>query len=166
MFMKKAVDDHGLQTRLVSIDPHPRAEIDGLCDEVRREALEDTDLTVFEGLAAGDILFVDGSHRVFMNSDVCVIFLEVLPKLAPGVLIYIDDIYLPYDYPIEWCSRYYSEQYLLAVLLLAETDRYDVVLPCTFIERDSSLQQILQPLWSGTIADGFAPGNGFWLKTH
>lgn len=164
-FMRKAIQDNGLRTRIISIDPRPRADIDQLCDEMRRGPLEQTDLTVFANLVAGDILFVDGSHRTFMNSDVSVVFLDVLPKLPPGVLIYIDDVYLPFDYPPEWISRYYSEQYLLAALLLAEGERFEVFLPCTFIEQDPELQRILDPLWK-PIAGAAVPGHGFWLVTR
>jgi hypothetical protein len=161
-FLRRAVRDQGLRTRVVSIDPHPRAEIDRLCDEIHRQGLEEMDLEPFRALAAGDILFVDGSHRVFMNSDVTVLFLDVLPSLPGGVLVYIDDIYLPYDYPPDWIERYYSEQYLLAVLLLADPDRYEIVLPSTFIERDPELRTLVDPL--RPIASG--PGNGFWLRTR
>jgi hypothetical protein len=160
------VDDHGLKTRIISIDPRPRAEIDALCHEVRREPLEDTDLEVFGRLGAGDILFVDGSHRVFMNSDVAAVFLDVLPRLPSGVLVYIDDIYLPLDYPPDWIPRYYSEQYLLATLLLAGSPRYEVVLPCHFVVNDPDLRRVLDPLWgAGPLAEAAAcGGNGFWLR--
>jgi len=164
-FMRRAVRDHGLRTRIISIDPHPRAEIDNLCDQVRRESLQDTDLSVFGELTPGDIVLMDGSHRVFMNSDVSVFFLDVLPRLKPGVLVYIDDIYLPSDYPPEWVSRLYSEQYLLAVLLLSEVRRYEILLPAAFIGDDPTLMEILAPLWkTGPIADAARPGNGFWLR--
>jgi hypothetical protein len=164
-FARRAIQDHRLRTHVVSIDPHPRAEIDGLCDEVRREGLEKTDLAIFERLEAGDIVFMDGSHRVFMNSDVSVFFLEVLPNLRPGVLVYIDDIWLPFDYPPEWVLRYYSEQYMLAVLLLAEARRYEVILPSTLVGQDAELMAILDPVWkSGPLAEAAGPGNGFWLR--
>jgi len=166
-FMRRAIDDHGLRTRIISIDPHPRAEIDRLCEEVRRQPLEDTDLTIFEELGEGDILLMDGSHRAFMNSDVTVFFLEVLPRLKRGVLVYIDDVYLPFDYPPEWIPRFYSEHYLLAVLLLADSVRYNIVLPCTFIGSEPSLMQVLDPLWrDGPLAEAGGPGNGFWLSVR
>jgi hypothetical protein len=165
-FVRKAVQDHGLRTRIVSIDPHPRAEIDLLCDEVRRELLEETDLAAFSALEAGDVLFVDGSHRVFMNSDVSVVFLDILPMLPSGILIYIDDIYLPYDYPHSWTSRYYSEQYMLAVLLLNDPGRYRVLLPGTFVEHDPDLIKILDSLWEESLAEARNPGHGFWLATR
>jgi predicted O-methyltransferase YrrM len=165
-FVRRAIDDHHLQTRIVSIDPNPTVEIDALCDEVRREPLEDTDLAVFDTLAPGDILFVDGSHRVFMNSDVVVCFLEVLPRLKQGVLVYVDDVFWPQDYPPDWIPRYYSEQYMLAVLLLAESSRYETVLPCAFAVKDPELSAVMDPLWDGPLAAVGGRGNGFWLRVR
>ena len=43
-FARRAIEDHGLRTRIVSIDPEPWAEIDGLCDEVLRAPAEEVDL--------------------------------------------------------------------------------------------------------------------------
>jgi hypothetical protein len=45
---------------------------------------------------------VDATHMAHMNSDVVVLFTEVSPRLAPGVLIAMDDVFLPWDYPAEW----------------------------------------------------------------
>ena len=39
-FARKAIATHGRRTRVVSIDPSPRAEIDILCDEVIRSPLK------------------------------------------------------------------------------------------------------------------------------
>lgn len=41
---------------------------------MRRVPLEECDISVFDEMEAGDILFFDGSHRVFQNSDVVVFF--------------------------------------------------------------------------------------------
>src|SRR4029077_2329278 len=117
--VRRAIKDRSLQTKIVSIDPHPRSEVDRLCDEVVRQPLEKCDLKIFDPLQAGDILFMDGSHRALMNSDVTVLFLEILPRLRSGVLVHLHDIFLPVDYPPYWeleyyPHRYWSEQYLLA----------------------------------------------------
>lgn len=166
-FVRKAIRDRHLQTRIISIDPYPAPDTHRVCDELVRAPLEETDLAVFDTLASDDILLVDGSHRVFMNSDVTVTFLEVLPRLKPGVLVYIDDIFLPLDYPPEWIPRYFSEQYLLAVLLLAGTKRYEVVLPCCFVAYDPELTKILEPLFrEGPLAGRKAWGKGFWLRVR
>jgi len=138
-FARRAICDGNLRTQITSIDPHPRAEIDSLCDRVIRGGLEDTDLRILYDLKAGDIVFLDGSHRVLMNSDVTVFWLEVLPRLQPGVMVHIHDVYLPYDYPPEWAGRWYSEQYMLATQMLFGGGSLEVVLPNAFISRDRDL---------------------------
>lgn len=85
-FVRRAIEDGGVSTRIVSIDPHPRAEIDALCDIVVRSPIEDLSQSKVAGYLIGHILFIDNSHRSFPNSDVTVVFTELLPELSPGVL--------------------------------------------------------------------------------
>jgi hypothetical protein len=160
---RRCIRDQGLATTITSIDPHPRAEIDALCDTAIRQPLEDADLGVFERLEPGDVLFFDGSHHAFMCSDVVVLWLDILPRLAPGVLVHIHDIFLPYDYPPDWANRYYTEQYLLAVALLAPAQAFDVLLPAQFVARDGALAKL--------VADELGPratttAQSFWLETR
>jgi Methyltransferase domain len=165
-FVRRAIEDHGLRTRLVSIDPQPRAEIDALCDEVIRSPAEEVDVTVYDRLDAGDVLFVDNSHRCLQNSDATVMFLEVLPRLRPGVLVEFHDIMLPDDYPPEWAARFYSEQYLLAAFLLGG-DRLGVELPNHFVARDPELGAVLAPLWCDPAIAGLDTyGASFWIRTR
>ena len=147
MFARRAIRDHGLPTRIVSIDPHPRTEIEALCDQSIRSPMEDVDTHVFDQLGAGDILFIDNSHRSFQNSDVTAFFLEVLPRLRPGVIVHIHDIFLPVDYPPAWADRHYSEQYLLACWLLANPKRFELMLSNAFVSIDSELSGQVAPLW-------------------
>ncbi|MCS6817698.1 MAG: class I SAM-dependent methyltransferase [Blastocatellia bacterium] len=146
-FARRAIRDGGLATRIIAIDPHPRIAVAALCDVLIRERLEDLDPRLFDELESDDILFIDGSHRCFMNSDVTVVFLDVLPRLRRGVIVQFHDIFLPYDYPPNWGKRYYSEQYLLAVWLLARDPGIEVLLPNAFISRDPELSRVLDPLW-------------------
>ncbi len=77
-------------TRIISIDPFPRTEIDELCDEVIRKPLEECDLSLFDQLSDNDILFFDGSHRVLQNSDTEVFFFDILPRLKRmSIFIYM-----------------------------------------------------------------------------
>jgi len=165
-FVKRAISDHGLDTTIVSIDPHPRAEVDTLCDEIIRLPVEDADLGVFDRLVPGDMLFIDNSHRAFQNSDATVMLTEVVPSLPAGVLVGIHDIFLPDDYPPQWADRYYSEQYLLAAWLLGGGGGAEIVLPAHYIRRFPDLDAICDPVWSAPeLAEVQRHGGAFWLHT-
>ena len=138
-FARYAIRTLGLATKITSIDPAPRQDIDRICDRVIRTPLESCDLAIFDELGAGDILFVDGSHRAFSNSDVTVIFFEVLPRVKSGVMVHLHDIFIPDDYPAFWNHRLYNEQYILAAMLLCGNPPFRVVAPIAFIGRDESL---------------------------
>jgi hypothetical protein len=163
-FVRRAISDHRLPTHITSIDPHPRAAVDKLCDTVVRVPLEDSDPGLFADLEPGDIVFLDGSHRVLMGSDVTVFFFEILPRLRPGVLVHIHDIYLPRDYPPQWRWRHYSEQYLLAAFLLADPQRFDIELPAAYIEDDAALGSIVAPFWDRIGVPVGHPAASFWLR--
>jgi hypothetical protein len=164
-FAARARRDGQLNTQIVSIDPEPRVEVDDLCDRVLRAPLEATDISVFRELSEGDVLFFDGSHRTFMNSDATVFFLEVLSELAGGVLVGVHDIFLPYDYPQEFADRYYSEQYLLAAHLIAGNPLLEPVLPTFYASREPELRSLTGALWSDRRLEGVEPGgSAFWLR--
>jgi hypothetical protein len=165
MVARKSINENSLSSKIISIDPHPRAQIDRISDEVIRKKIEDTnDFSAIFNLKENDILFIDNSHRCLPNSDVTVCFLELLPYLKKGVLIHIHDIYLPYDYSQFMCDRFYSEQYLLAVLLL-NTDKYEVILPNYFIYEDDQLNKILNPVWNAPgLKNVERHGGSFWLR--
>jgi hypothetical protein len=163
-FARRATQLYSPNTRIVSIDPEPRVEIDAICDEVIRKPVESVDMDVFNRLESGDFLFVDNSHRCLMNSDVTVIFLDILPRLKSGVFIHFHDIFLPWDYPQEWVERYYSEQYLLACWLLAGL-KLHVELPNLFIVNDPELSSLLEPIWPHIGATERA-GCSFWCSVH
>ena len=120
----KAKMEQQLNTEIISIDPMPRAEIDSLANKVIREPFENIDFNILNELNENDILFVDNSHRILPNSDSMVFYLEILPRLKKGVIVHIHDIYLPYDYPQFMCDRFYSEQYGLAMYILANPKKY------------------------------------------
>lgn len=163
LFVKAALLEAGRATRIVSVDPAPRADCDAICDEIIREKVEDIDLAVFDRLEAGDVLFIDNSHRSFMNSDVTVCMTEIIPKLKSGVLVGIHDIFLPFDYPAHWDDRGYNEQYLLACFLLANPDYFDIRFANHWIYREGLHREPLADIWSvlGDRVRDRAP-SAFW----
>ena len=164
MIVHQAIKDHSLTTKIVSLDPNPRAAIDEISHQVIRSGLEEIDLKVFDELQAGDVLFIDNSHRILPNSDSTVFFLEVLPRLEKGVVVHIHDIYLPYDYPQFMCDRSYSEQYGLAIALLSNPSKYEILLPNYYISEDKELATLISPLWGhGSTKDVERHGGSFWF---
>jgi predicted O-methyltransferase YrrM len=166
-FTHRAVVDANLDTRIVSIDPEPRASIDAICANVIRDGLETCDLAIFDDLVANDIVFFDGSHRSFMNSDVTVFFIDILPRLKPGVVVHIHDIMLPYDYPDSFKHWYWNEQYLLAVYLMGNAHRLIPLGPTAFICRDQEFAaKLAEPMLDlGPYNDSWRGGGAMWF-TH
>ncbi len=164
-FARQAVTDHDLPTEITSIDPCPRADVDAACDHVIRKRLEDAPLDVFDQLGPGDVLFVDSSHRALMNSDVTVVFLDILPRLQPGVIVHFHDVWLPYDYPDRWKHWYFNEQYLLAAVLLTAPSRFEILLPNMYISIRPGLSTTLTGLWRELgLADCPAHGGSLWMR--
>ncbi|MDP2730264.1 MAG: class I SAM-dependent methyltransferase [Dehalococcoidales bacterium] len=113
----------GRETRLFTIDPYPGDIVargfPGLTS-LTREKAENIDLAFLLQLNEGDILFIDSSHVARIGSDVNYLFPEVLPRLKPGVIVHVHDIFLPREYPREWVlglRRSWNEQYLLQAFL-------------------------------------------------
>ena len=116
-FLARAVADGGISTAITCIDPGPRARLDGLAVRHVPKLLAEADPALFAALGPGDVLFVDSSHVAVPGTDVDRLFLDVLPRLAPGVLVHVHDIFLPDAYPEDWAWRGYNEQLLVGALL-------------------------------------------------
>jgi hypothetical protein len=117
-FLARAVSDGGLETRILAIDPAPRAAVSGLPVELRRVTLQEAGLAPFRDLGPGDLLMVDSSHILMPGSDVDALLGRVLPSLPEGVWVHFHDIFLPDDYPAAWDWRGYNEQLAVLALLL------------------------------------------------
>lgn len=164
---RRSIKDNGLNCRIISIDPFPRASIDHLADTVMRKAFEELDnyKLITEEMEAGDILFIDNSHRCLPNSDVTVFFMEILPVLKKGVYVHVHDIYLPYDYPQDMCDRFYSEQYLLATALMANPERYKILFPAFYVSQNTNHASKLNSLWTGEYSKrAERHGGSFWFQ--
>ena len=100
--------------------------------EFLQKKVQEVPSEIFNALEAGDVLFIDTSHVLKIQSDVEHELLHILPLLKPGVWIHVHDVFSPYDYP-EDCVRMpvrmsWNEQYALECLLTGG-GRYQVELP-------------------------------------
>jgi len=132
-FVRRAIRDYDLNTKIISVDPYPRADVDNICDKFYRCSLEELSLESLSDLQTQNgIMFIDGSHYCFANSDVTVFFLEILPRLQSTWLIGAHDIMLPFDY-LNKGMRFYNEQYLLAPLILEHA--IETVFPSLYVTK-------------------------------
>lgn len=144
--LRGALDRNGVGT-LVSIDPRPRLEPEGVAHETRREPVQGVPVEYFESLSSDSVLFIDSSHRVGSGTDVSYLFLEVLPALRPGVLVHVHDVYLPEDYPADLnlgpAGWNFNEQHLLHALLIG-SELFDVEWPARLVvtERRRDLEAL------------------------
>jgi hypothetical protein len=108
---------------VICIEPFPQEFLKrgfpGLHSLIEKK-VQDVDLDFFSQLGSRDILFIDSSHTVKIGGDVNYLFLEVLPRLNPGVIVHVHDIFFPFDYRRDWVMeefRFWTEQYLLQAFL-------------------------------------------------
>ncbi len=107
--MKLNVEETGDDSSLTCIEPYPSDALKGLGQiTLISQPVQTTPLSVFESLGSGDMLFIDSSHAIKPGSDVNFLILEVLPRLAPGVIVHVHDIYFPYDYPRDVLRTYFQ----------------------------------------------------------
>jgi hypothetical protein len=156
----------GIETQHLAYDPFPRSQIlgDKPPPPTRFEPISATDVPIdaFAQLGPGDILFVDTTHTVKLGSDVNYVILDVLPTLAPGVIVHFHDIFLPWEYPRQWFEEmqyYWAEQYLLQAFL-AYNSEFEVLIPAAAIAQE-------HPERLGAVVPSFSPGirpGAIWLQ--
>lgn len=134
-------DRASLDTKMTFIEPYP-VRLNALmtpndrqtCDVIEKP-VQDVPLKCFQQLEANDILFVDSSHVAKIASDVNHLIFEVFPRLKPGVIIQIHDIFWPFEYPKHWYDLgwAWNEAYVVRALLLGGK-RYRVRLFPSYLE--------------------------------
>jgi predicted O-methyltransferase YrrM len=157
----------GVNANYRAFDPYPRPALEeavGRTAILERRRSEELGLEPFAALEPGDILFVDTTHTVKAGNDVLHIVLDVLPSLAPGVLVHFHDIFLPWEYPRRWLVEdeyYWAEQYLLHAFLMFN-ERYRVLLSAHALTRafPDTVRRLI-PSFSPEGPGGCA--GAFWL---
>jgi hypothetical protein len=158
-------DDTATGRRHDVYDPYPRDDLNEVLKQVANlHPISATEVPFdrFAALQAGDILFVDTTHTVKIGGDVNRVILDVLPRLAPGVLVHFHDIFLPGEYPIEFFTELgfsWAEQYLLQAFLAFNT-QFEVLFGAAALKRDRS-EAISRLVPSATHA--LRP-SAFWIR--
>lgn len=154
-----AADRHSPETSFEFVEPYPDRLLGLLTDADRkrtvlhRTAVQDMPVEVFATLRAGDLLFIDSTHVAKTGSDVLYLYLDVLPRLVPDVIVHIHDIFWPFTYPDRWLRerRGWNETYLLRAMLM----------------EPSALEIMLWPSWLHAHHPELSTGPGagaIWLR--
>lgn len=142
---------------LICVEPYPDRLKSLLSTEDMKkiqlieDRVQDVNMKLFEGLKAGDLLFVDSSHVAKHNSDVLYLFTQVIPRLPAGVIVHFHDIFWPFDYPKDWMMRgwYWTEAYLLRAFL-THNNRDQIFFFSDYILRKPECQKFLNQAWLGS----------------
>jgi hypothetical protein len=120
-------------------------------------------LDVFTTLGRGDILFIDTSHTVKTGGDVTWIFHEIIPRLAPGVMVHVHDAFVPGDYPEEWVLEGWgwNEVYLLHSFL-AFNSEFEIVAGMKYMTNFHP--DVVTEAFPGWITTKAAGGASLWFR--
>jgi hypothetical protein len=151
------------------VDPYPAEGLQSLPGLTRllRQRVELLDFSTFLDLQANDVLFIDSGHTVRIGGDVNFLILDILPRLAPGVVVHFHDIPMPYEYAEVYCTNhrfrmFWTESYLLQAFL-SLNDSYEVLLAMNYLMTDrpevfrAALRHYL-PRVHGL------PSHSFWIR--
>jgi hypothetical protein len=160
----------GSAPRLTAIDPYPweifRGELSGLTQLVDKR-LQDVDRGIFDDLTTGDILFVDSSHVLRAGNDVELEYLEILPRLKPGVLVHIHDISLPRRYPKVYFDQqnYWNEQQVLQAFLVFNSG-FEVLWPgnALFLKHPGEVLEVFPELGEMRRRYPGSEPSSFWIR--
>lgn len=176
----RAAKEAGALMDLTCVDPFPTDYLKQLRAKgditLRDVPVQDLAVSEFAALGPGDVLFIDSTHTVSPGSDVNYLILEVLPRLAKGVIVHVHDVTMPYDYTPSVLSRdlfFWSESVLLHAYL-ADNPRFEVRLACALIhDRALARAQEIIPTYNNPmkidcgVADANAGGDfpaSIWLE--
>lgn len=157
----KMAKSRGGSFHLSAIEPFPYAWLAAAVDELIVKPVQEVALEYFTSLKEGDVLFVDSTHVSKAGSDVNYLFLHVLPRLSPGVVVHIHDIFLPWEYDRKWLNDlqiFWNEGYLLAAFLSGNKN-WEVLAGNQYLGRKFPAECLR------AFPDTGVPGGGsFWMR--
>jgi hypothetical protein len=154
----------------VVIDPYPSdttrkkiKEITHLIDK----RVELVDFKEFEILKENDILFIDSSHTVKIGGDVNFLYLEVLPRLNPGVIVHVHDIPMPYEYSITYATNptfrmFWTESYLLQAFLTYNS-AFEIMLAMSTMQTEH-MDVFCDAFQKFDLAKNWSNSGSFWIR--
>lgn len=154
-------------TQITFIEPYPDERLSKLLANrtsrvsyrLFRNRLQDVAERPWAELVENDFLFIDSSHVSKCGSDVNRLFFELLPRIAPGVIIHIHDIFAFFEYPKTWTQSgwFWNESYLLRAFLMFNSEFEILLWPNVVLPRNPALEKEMPLCFKNT-------GSSFWMR--
>ena len=167
--MLDSLDEFGLVgCKITCIEPYPDRLLNLMRKpdhdrvQIIKSNVQSVPLVLFEKLKAGDVLFIDSTHVLKTGSDVHYELFEIVPALAPGVIIHVHDCPYPFEYPKEWIfDKNYSwnEAYALRAFLMFNNE-------FQILFWNSLFRRAFAQHWFGDVPQSRDknPGSSIWLE--
>lgn len=164
--------EDGSPLNISCVEPYPFDALRTLPDfELIEGFVQDVPLERFEALQAGDVLFIDSSHALKIDSDVAFLFLEVLPRIKPGVFVHIHDVHFPYNTPYPADTWLFGERWpvywneaMVVQTFLAFNTAFEVLLSVPMIRHDDESFLIDRYDDYVAVAGNINPPSSLWLQ--
>jgi predicted O-methyltransferase YrrM len=164
--------DDGAPLKITCIEPYPFPALSTLPGfELIEGFVQDVPVTRFEELDDGDVLFIDSSHALKIDSDVAYLFLEVLPRVKPGVFVHIHDVPFPYNAPYPADTWLFGERWpvywneaMVVQTFLAFNSAFDILLSTPMIRHSDEAFLTGHFADYVPVRDDGNPPSSLWLR--
>jgi predicted O-methyltransferase YrrM len=162
----------GAPLKITCIEPYPFEALQSIPGiELVTAQVQDVALDQFQELEDGDVLFIDSTHALKVDSDVAYLFLEVLPRVRPGVLVHIHDVPFPYNAPYPADTWLFGERWpvywneaMVVQTFLAFNSAFEVLLSTPLLRHHD--ESVLIDLFDDyvPVAQDPNPPSSLWLR--
>ena len=164
-----AIDLLDLDTQCTFIDPYPQVARKMLgtikpTHNILEQRAQDVDLTLFNQLNEGDVLFIDSTHVLKTGSDVHWELTQIIPNLKKGVWVHFHDMFYNFEYQRNWINQNFSWNELYAVqLFLMYNNTFSIQLFPHHLAK--AFRKDTEKIFEGLSARfHLNPGGSLWIK--
>lgn len=162
----------GSPVEITCIEPFPFEKlysINGV--SVTAKMVQDVEPEFFDRLESGDVLFIDSSHALKIDSDVSYLLLEIVPLLKSGVYVHVHDIPFPYNFPYPsqfWIfdqpePMFWNEAMVLQAFL-AFNSEFEIALSAPLLRHsDEEFLKTNVPIYQ-TVAENPNAFSSIWIR--
>ncbi|MCV7343917.1 class I SAM-dependent methyltransferase [Mycolicibacterium rhodesiae] len=162
----------GSPLQITCVEPYPFDALQTLdIFELVKGFVQDVPLERFSSLEAGDVLFIDSTHALKIDSDVAFLFMEALPLVKPGVYVHIHDVHFPYNGPFPADTWLFGERWpvfwqeaMVVQAFLAFNDSFEVLLSTPMVRHFN--EQFLTGRFADyrPLSQDENPPSSLWLR--